>query len=78
MAFYILIRKLKENETSALYAFGEDEDKTGLIEVDKGSGDVNIVENAGNIHDAVCRRAMWKLQQHWKSGEYPESTCWAS
>jgi hypothetical protein len=80
MALYIPIRKVDEDSQSARYTFGEPGTATGLASVDKASGTVEILK--GSVGDEatehVVARVKHKLHQHWRKGEYPVATCWAS
>ena len=79
MAFYIDIVKIKEDDTHAEYEFSTSENNVGIIVIRKSDGHVSEVvpapdDNLGRIFE----RAAWALMRHWKKGEYPEKTCWAS
>jgi hypothetical protein len=79
MAIYIAIRKLDEDDIRVAYSFGVAEDKTGRMEIDKGSGQVRVVHQAPDDESShISSRAAHKLREHWQKGEYPASTCWAS
>jgi hypothetical protein len=76
---YVAIRKVSENDSTATYSYGVEEDRTGCIQIDKKTGQVQIVDQAPNDEfSRIFSRAARKLRQHWEKGEYPASTCWAS
>jgi hypothetical protein len=83
VAFYISLEKIEEDDTRAQYRFYITENITemtaGVIEIRKSDGHVFeiqpvAVDNFGRIFE----RAAWALMRHWREGEYPEKTCWAS
>lgn len=79
MAFYVLILKNHEDESSVTYLFGPDEDYLGMLWLDKSSGEVKeLQETPAENSQAFFQRAAVKVRQYWKQGEFPEKTCWAS
>lgn len=50
----------------------------GKLKIDKRNGDVHSLELAEGDNGMYAERAGWALMRHWKSGEYPDKTCWAS
>ena len=79
MALYIMIRKIIDHPTSAVYTFGTCEDRFGQLKIEKATGHVVLVAPAPDDDtDALYQRAMYKIKQHWAAGELPEVTCWAS
>lgn len=79
MAFYIDLVKIKENDNNAQYKFYTSEDNAGIIEIRKSDGYVSEIESAPDDNLArLFDRSAWALMRHWKKGEYPEKTCWAS
>ena len=79
MAFYILITKEKEDESSVIYRFGSHEDRLGSLWLDKLSGEVKELQKTPEQNSqAFFQRAAVKVWQHWKKGSFPEKTCWAS
>lgn len=79
VAFYIDLEKIKENDTHVQYKFYTSEVNFGIIEIRKDDGHVSEIEPA--IEDNLGRifeRSAWALMRHWRKGEYPEKTCWAS
>ncbi|MCL1465557.1 hypothetical protein [Argonema galeatum] len=79
MAFYVLLWKEKEDDTSVVYCFGPHEKLFGKLWLDKTNGVVKEIEPVPtNNSDALFPRAAVKIRQHWKQGNFPEKTCWAS
>ncbi|HEY2566590.1 MAG TPA: hypothetical protein VGH95_02615 [Candidatus Aquirickettsiella sp.] len=50
----------------------------GKLKIDKRNGDVHTLELAEGDNGMYAERAGWALMRHWKLGEYPDKTCWAS
>jgi hypothetical protein len=48
------------------------------LKIDKRNGDVHTLELAEGDNGMYAQRASWALIKHWKNGEFPEKTCWAS
>lgn len=79
MAVYVHIRKQKEHDTYVEYSFGASEESSGLLRMDRSSGETTLVSPADNDQDDMAfMRASRKLKQHWMRGELPDVTCWAS
>ena len=79
MAFYVLLLKESEDDTSVVYGFGTHEEKLGRLQLDKTSGVVKEIEPPPTSESEVLfPRAAVKLRQHWKKGSFPEKRCWAS
>ena len=79
MAFYVLLWKEKEDDTSVVYCFSPDEKLFGRLWLDKSNGEIKEIEPVPiNNSQAVFVRAAIKIRQHWKQGNFPEKTCWAS
>ena len=80
MAVYIPIRKVREDEAMVEYRFADDEEKRwGRLSVDKRSGEVTIIEPApGDESKFLSGCAARRVFLHWKEGEFPDKTCWAS
>ena len=51
---------------------------TGKLKIDKRNGDVHTIELAEGDKGLHAQRASWALIKHWKNGEYPDKTFWAS
>lgn len=76
---YIAIRRLNADESSAEYAFGENEERMGRLQLDRGNGESRLLETCPDDGSGgMFQRAGRKLFLHWQQGELPESTCWAS
>lgn len=79
MAFYVMLTKVNEDEEGVIYNFGSDSQHIGKIHLDKHNGIVKEIDDIDNEnHQHTFVRAGIKLRQHWKSGYFPERTCWAS
>jgi hypothetical protein len=79
MAIYVLIYKTEETSEDATYAFGPSEDRCGQLRIIKKTGEITVVSEApDDVKQSLSLRAIRKLSQHWKAGEFPERTCWAS
>ncbi len=79
MAIYIEIEKLKEIGDSVQYRFSLLDECSGILSINKDSGDVSLIEplpnNKGEKHYA---RAAYKVKKHWNNGSLSDKTCWAS
>jgi hypothetical protein len=79
MAIYISIRKVKEDATFVEYVFGTSDNELGRMKLSKSSGAVQLIQPAPNDREErLFRRAAHKIETHWKKGELPGETCWAS
>ena len=79
MAVYVGIRKVEETDDDATYEYGPDDDRVGRIKVLKQSGDMEVLsEVPGDEKGTFSMRAGRKLLLHWREGEFPEKTCFAS
>lgn len=50
----------------------------GQLKISKENGDVHTIKLAEGDNGIYAQRAAWALIQHWKKGEFPEKTSWAS
>jgi hypothetical protein len=75
---YINIRKLREDQVSAEYRFGDDmKGQWGRLRLDTRSGKVVLIESGpGDKENRDFGRAAYKLSCHWKAGELPDATEW--
>ncbi|NTX12028.1 hypothetical protein HUA76_14610 [Myxococcus sp. CA056] len=80
MAVYISIRKISENAETAEYAFGLDETAEGRLVMSKATGQVDLLSAhpADSESKGLFERAAHKVRSHWRKGELPDRTCWAS
>ncbi|HEY9420626.1 MAG TPA: hypothetical protein VIW92_04365 [Thermoanaerobaculia bacterium] len=79
MAVYIPIRKVEETPTSVDYAFEDNLGNSGLVRLNKASGDVELLKALpGTKAEEYLARVIYKLTKHWEKGEIPDATCWAS
>lgn len=51
---------------------------SGKLKIDKKNGNVHTIELAEGDNGMYAQRASWALMKHWKLGEFPDKTCWAS
>lgn len=79
MALFIEISKVEENSEEALYSFCTDLGNAGKVSINKQTGECFIIEEPENDKDSkLAIRVMRVLIQHWRKGEFPDITCWAS
>ncbi|MCA9214179.1 MAG: hypothetical protein KDB27_14005 [Planctomycetales bacterium] len=79
MAIYIKISKISEDSAYATYEFGPNEQRVGQIRVTKDTGEMIVLsEVPGDEKNAYAPPAQRKLLVHWRKGEFPDTTCWAS
>ena len=50
----------------------------GKIKINKKTGEVDVVKLAEGDNGMYVQRASLALMKHWKKGEFPDKTCWAS
>lgn len=81
MARYILIRRIQSNGDILEYQYGPDEGCLGLLQFDCLTGQSTRIRAAPGEAEADAfwySAAAYKLLKHWKEGEMPERTCFAS
>ena len=79
MAFYVILIKVNEDEQGVTYKFGSDSEHLGKIYLDKHQGSFQEIEAIeSEKYQDILVRAEVKLRQHWKAGNFPDRTCWAS
>jgi hypothetical protein len=79
MATYIEIDKVSEDDRLAFFSYQDEKGRVGQIKLDKKLGKTILVEAAaGDEHGGLYTRASYKILEHWRKGELPDSTCWAS
>lgn len=87
MGFYIELEKINETESIAQYRFFNltsaieiTPDNTGIIEINKMTGEVLEIQHAPNdIHGYIFERAAGALiKTCWQKNIYLDKTCWAS
>lgn len=79
MAFYIAIKKKSESMDHVIYEYSDSNSSPGMLKLDKASGEVSeVAPAAGDESGRRFQRAAMKVMQHWKAGDLPEETCWAS
>ncbi len=79
MAFYVLILKKQEDDDKVVYRFGPDEQNLGILKLSKKDGEIEeIIQVPVDNSSAFFTRAATKVYRHWKQGEFPQKTMWAS
>jgi len=79
MAICVLLRKESETERDAIYFFGPDEGRFGKWMIDKRSGEIELLEPIpGDRTTFYSSRAASRLEQHFKKGEFPDETMYAT
>ena len=79
MAFYIDIRKESETAQAARYRFEADTKRTGLFEIDKATGRVELLSPMpGDEKEKFFQRAAVKIVREWREGRLPDRVEWAS
>lgn len=79
MAFYIKIEKISDDENKAEYRFTGDHGRVGRFEIDKPSGEVQLLEEmGGDSGSASFKRASMKIKKSWMNGVLPDFAEWAS
>jgi hypothetical protein len=74
-----MLIKVNEDEQGVTYNLGSDSEHLGKIHLDKNNGSIEEIEPINNEnYQHLLTRAGVKLRQHWKSGIFPEHSCWAS
>ena len=79
MAIYVEIRKESESDTDCTYRYLAADGTVGRVKVSKTDGKTEPVEIADGDQDQ--RRFMLvsrKLLLHFREGNFPDETCWAS
>lgn len=79
MAFYITIKKISETSDAVIYEYFDDQSSTGRLQLTKETGDVTeLLHASGDNSGRKFQRAAMKVVQHWRVGQFPDETCWAS
>lgn len=79
MAVLIDITKSYEDDRSARYLFEKTGVGNGVLEIDKNTGDVILVESACFASDDPSFLASaWKVKKLWKAGHLPERAVYAA
>ncbi|WP_444908174.1 hypothetical protein ACJJIR_09670 [Microbulbifer sp. SSSA008] len=79
MAFSIHVVKFADEGEFVVYEYGSTGKQFGKIKIRKDNGDVLIIEPAeGDEREAQAQRAGFALMKHWRQGEFPDKTYWAS
>ncbi len=76
---YVLLLKESEDATQVIYRFGPNETQMGRLSFDKQSGQATELEPAPVPNDHhLFIRAVQKIRQHARTGQFPARTVWAS
>jgi hypothetical protein len=79
MGLLIDISKIEENLKEAVYGFSTPEGNSGKVSIHKDDGECFIIEEPSwDKESTLAIRALIKIKQHWRKGEFPDITCWAS
>lgn len=79
MAIYVEIRKESESDSDCIYRYVAADGTLGRVKVSKTDGETKPVEIAAGDQDQ--RRYLLvarKLLLHFREGNFPDETCWAS
>jgi len=79
MGLLIDIKKDKENHEEAIYSFFIDGKYVGKVSIQKKTGECCVLdESEYDQNSELAMRVFRVLVRHWKKGEFPDITCWAS
>lgn len=79
MGVYVEIRKDQETDAHCIYRYTAPDGSVGLVELSKFDGSSKLLKLAEG--DADQRRYLLvarKLLLHFREGQFPDETCWAS
>ena len=77
MAFYILIDKISETESDVHYRFYDTAfpDEAGELRLNKLTETIEMIKTT---RETFFNRAATKIARHFRDGNLPDSTYWAS
>ena len=75
MGMLIDIKKVSEDDTKVFYLLSTPEGDVGKLSINKKTGDI---QSDNEEKKGLVVRAGIKLVQHWRKGEFPDITYWAS
>jgi hypothetical protein len=79
MGLLIDIKKDSENIKEATYSFFIDYEYTGKVSINKKTGECFVIEEPEYDKESkLAVRVGSVLVEHWRKGEFPDITCWAS
>ncbi len=82
MAVYLAnlaITLITQTERAAEYEFATTEGRCGSLRLTLEAGTIELVNAMpGSEGEAHFARAAHKVRSHWRKGELPTRTCWAS
>ena len=79
MGLLIDIQKDNENAEEVFYSFSTPEGYFGKVAINKKTGEPRVLEEPEwDKESELADRVGIKLIQHWRKGEFPDITMWAS
>jgi hypothetical protein len=79
LGLQIAIRKVADNGDVVEYSYSTRDNGEGRVELRRETGDVVLVRPSPDDADGfLFQRVAAKLRKHWRAGEVPDSTWWAS
>lgn len=79
LGLQISIRKVADDGNIAEYSYGTRGNDEGRVRLRRETGDVVLVRpSSDDANGLLFQRVAAKLRKHWRAGEVPDSTWWAS
>lgn len=79
MAFYIEIEKIEQTKFFVRYKYYTSPENVGVLELDLKKEKIIEIDAAPEDKNGLLfQRASMQIFKHWKNGEFPEKTYWAS
>ena len=80
LGLQIAIRRISLSADHAVYSYGSRDAAPGRVKLDLLSGNVELLEASEDETPTKSRfgRVAFKLRQHWRAGQVPETTWWAA
>ena len=79
MALYIDLDKIEHTQKYVRYKYYNSPENVGIIELNFTTEKFNEIQAAPNDPKGILfDRAAMKIVKHWKEGNFPDKTCWAS
>jgi len=80
MGLLIDIKKIEENEEKAVYSFSTfPNGNSGKVAIHKKTGECFVIDEPEYDKESkLAVRVGIVLVEHWRKGEFPDVTCWAS
>jgi hypothetical protein len=77
MAIYVPLRKMEEDETAAIYEFGDVASFHGTLMVEKDTGKIDLIHIEAWAEKMIyVSRSRRKLRDLHEAGIYPEEAAW--